>query len=123
MGLNFAAYEAIKDAMSEREREPNAFENLLAGGLAGSVSQTLTYPLDLLRRRMQISGLSSLGYANVGSVATIIDIVRTEGVRGLYRGIWPNVLKAFPTLGVSFAVYEVVKDLMDARATKKDSGP
>lgn len=43
----------------------------------------------------------------------IATIVRREGVRGLYRGIIPNLLKASPAQAVSFGSYELTKDLID----------
>ena len=33
-------------------------------------------------------------------------IVRTEGVRGLYRGIVPNFCKVAPAVSISYYVYE-----------------
>lgn len=64
---------------------------LLCGALAGSVSQTLTYPFDVLRRKMQVTGLNALGYKYNGAFDAMQSIVRTEGIKGLYRGLWPNL--------------------------------
>lgn len=94
---------------------------LCCGALAGSISQTvrlpllalspyspssalqLTYPLDVLRRRMQVAGLRSMGYGYNTTWEAVLQLVRTEGVRGLYKGIIPNLLKVGPSIGTSFA--------------------
>lgn len=58
----------------------------------GSISQTLTYPFDVLRRKMQVIGMKqSLGYKYTGAFDALRVIVRTEGIPGLYRGLWPNL--------------------------------
>jgi solute carrier family 25 phosphate transporter 23/24/25/41 len=64
---------------------------------AGSISQTLTYPFDVVRRKMQVVGMKSDVYGpKYGSaLGAVRGIVRTEGVRGLYRGLWAN-LRASP---------------------------
>ena len=59
----------------------------------GSISQTLTYPFDVLRRKMQVVGLGAgaLGYQYNGALDAARVIIKTEGVRGMYRGLWPNL--------------------------------
>jgi hypothetical protein len=59
----------------------------------GSVSQTLTYPFDVLRRKMQVVGLGqgALGYQYNGALDAARVIFKTEGIRGMYRGLWPNL--------------------------------
>jgi solute carrier family 25 phosphate transporter 23/24/25/41 len=59
----------------------------------GSISQTLTYPFDVLRRKMQVVGMgsSALGYQYNGALDAARVIIKTEGVRGMYRGLWPNL--------------------------------
>lgn len=59
----------------------------------GSISQTLTYPFDVIRRKMQVTGMGSLGYQYNGALDALQSIIRTEGVGGLYRGLWPNLRK------------------------------
>lgn len=59
--------------------------------LLGSISQSLTYPFDVLRRKMQVTGMNALGYKYNGAWEALGTIIRTEGIRGLYRGLWPNL--------------------------------
>jgi solute carrier family 25 phosphate transporter 23/24/25/41 len=60
--------------------------------LIGSISQTLTYPFDVLRRKMQVRGMgAALGPQYNGALHAFQVIVKHEGIAGLYRGIWPNL--------------------------------
>jgi solute carrier family 25 (mitochondrial phosphate transporter), member 23/24/25/41 len=55
VGLNFAVYEHVRKMVTpEGQRDPTAVGKLVAGGVAGAVAQTLTYPMDVLRRRFQV---------------------------------------------------------------------
>lgn len=42
---------------------------------------------------MQVTGMKSsgLGIKYTGAIDALQGIIRTEGVRGLYRGLWPNL--------------------------------
>ncbi|KAM0756143.1 mitochondrial carrier [Meredithblackwellia eburnea MCA 4105] len=113
VALNFATYEIFKAYLTTREHAPGTFLKLCCGALAGSISQTLTYPLDVLRRRMQVVGMSSMGYNYKNGWDAIFCIIRQEGLRGLYKGIIPNLLKVGPSIGTSFAVYEFSKDTIE----------
>ena len=44
-----------------------------------------------------------------GLAGCIRDTLRCEGLRGLYRGIVPNLLKAVPSISISYVVFENVK--------------
>jgi len=90
VGINFAAYESLRGVITPPEKT-TVPRKLLCGALAGSISQTLTYPFDVLRRKMQVTGMGSLGYHYNGALDALQSIVRTEGLRGLYRGLWPNL--------------------------------
>jgi len=55
VGLNFAVYEHMRKVVTPQgQRDPSAFGKLLAGGISGAVAQTVTYPMDVLRRRFQV---------------------------------------------------------------------
>ncbi|SGY32455.1 BQ5605_C002g01365 [Microbotryum silenes-dioicae] len=114
VAINFAAYESFKIYLSNAEgHPPGTLEKLCCGALAGSISQTLTYPLDVLRRRMQVVGVKGLGYEYSGAWNAVFTIIRKEGLKGLYKGVIPNLLKVGPSIGTSFAVYEATRDAID----------
>jgi len=115
VGINFAAYEALRGAITPPGRSSTA-RKLMCGALAGSISQTLTFPFDVLRRKMQVVGMPAggMGYRYSGAIDALRVIIRMEGVRGLYRGIWPNILKVAPSIATSFFTYELVRDLLIA---------
>ena len=75
----------------------------LCGALAGTVGQVVAYPIDTIRRRMQVQGFGPATYQYGGSIrATMRQIVREEGVRGLYKGMTANLCKVAPAVSISF---------------------
>ncbi|KAI0066241.1 mitochondrial carrier [Artomyces pyxidatus] len=113
VGINFAAYEALRGIITPPGKS-SVGRKLSCGALAGSISQTLTYPFDVLRRKMQVVGMSSgaLGYKYNGAIDAARVIIKTEGIRGMYRGLWPNLLKVAPSIATSFFTYELVKEFL-----------
>lgn len=124
IGLNFAVYETLKDFVlghlivrargaelkrMDKDRELPVVVRLICGGLAGGISQTVTYPLDVVRRRMQMKGISGDLFAYTSTKHAFTTIVQVEGVKGLYKGMWPNLLKVAPLVGIQFVTYEITK--------------
>lgn len=78
---------------------------LFTGGFAGFVSQTLSYPLEVIRRRMQVGGVVGDGHRlRLTEVAG--DIYRKAGMRGFFVGLGIGYVKVIPMVAVSFYVYE-----------------
>ena len=44
---------------------------------------------------------------------TLRVTMRREGIRGLYKGLLPNVLRVMPQSAITFLVYEKVMRLLD----------
>jgi Mitochondrial carrier protein len=56
--------------------------------------QTVTYPLDLVRRRMQVRALAAAGAPALGGTwAALRGIARSAGWRGLFSGLSINYMK------------------------------
>ena len=80
-------------------------ESLLINGIAGLMGQFVTYPLDIARRRMQLS------VNNQGSTYGVLaNLYKTEGWRGLSKGFSLNIIKGPITLSISFTSYDILKD-------------
>ncbi|KJZ77423.1 hypothetical protein HIM_03147 [Hirsutella minnesotensis 3608] len=113
VGLNFMVYESVRTYFTpEGEQNPSAVRKLLAGAISGAVAQTCTYPFDVLRRRFQINTMSGMGYQYKSITDAIRVIVRQEGVRGLYKGIVPNLLKVAPSMASSWLSFEMTRDFL-----------
>lgn len=87
--------------------------NLVCGGLAGLMAQTVSYPLDVVRRNMQVHGMVSDAHSSSRTLHMLLDLYRRLGlVGGVYRGLSLNYYRAVPQVAVSFSVYELMKQIL-----------
>jgi solute carrier family 25 protein 42 len=119
-GTTWATYETLKEHMLRRRGQPPCGElppmqNAVAGGAAGILGQAVSYPLDVVRRRMQTAVLQPGARAAPTMLAVFADLLRTEGVAGCYKGLSVNFLKAPIAMGLSFSTYSLVKQYMLSR--------
>lgn len=84
---------------------------LISGGVAGLVAQTSAYPLEIIRRRMQVGGAVGDGH-RLGMGETALGILREKGWRGFWVGLGIGYIKVVPMVAVSFFVYERSKIIL-----------
>lgn len=104
LSLCFGFYESLQSKffLSEGKQRSGILPTIACGGLAGVCSSCLVHPLDLLRRRQQM-GSGQPAWQVAG------DIVRSQGVAGLYRGLAPELFKVVPSIAINFYVYEFMR--------------
>lgn len=105
--IKFAAYEQIKRLIRRNENRPmEIYERFLAGACAGGISQTVIYPMEVLKTRLALR--------KTGQYTSIVDaalkIYSHEGIKSFYRGYVPNMLGIIPYAGIDLAVYETLKN-------------
>ncbi|XP_037904312.1 calcium-binding mitochondrial carrier protein SCaMC-2 isoform X2 [Hermetia illucens] len=104
--IKFAAYEQFKRFLRGNDkRQMSIYERFVAGAVAGGVSQTVIYPLEVLKTRL---ALRKTGQYK-GILDAMVKIYRYEGMRSFYRGYIPNMLGIVPYAGIDLAVYETLK--------------
>ncbi|XP_066551601.1 mitochondrial coenzyme A transporter SLC25A42 [Amia ocellicauda] len=111
-GLSFFTYETLKKLHAERtgRSHPYSYERLAFGACAGVIGQSASYPLDVVRRRMQTAGVTGHTYGTISG--TIREIVAEEGlVRGLYKGLSMNWVKGPIAVGISFTTFDLMQIL------------
>lgn len=87
-----------------RNQEPGIISFLLCGMISSATAMSATYPLGLLRTRLQASGMpGSVQYKSPGDVVS--QIYQAEGLKGFFRGFGPNLLKVVPASTISYGVY------------------
>lgn len=89
-----------------------AWAELTTGAVAGFVSQTISYPLEVIRRRMQVGGVVGDGH-RLTMVEVGRDIIREKGWRGFYVGLGIGYVKVVPMVATSFYAYERLKTFFE----------
>ncbi|XP_023653686.1 mitochondrial coenzyme A transporter SLC25A42 isoform X1 [Paramormyrops kingsleyae] len=112
-GLSFFTYETLKKLHAEKSgrTKPHTYERLAFGACAGLIAQSASYPLDVVRRRMQTAGVTGHSYSTI--LGTMHQIVTEEGlVRGLYKGLSMNWVKGPLAVGISFTTFDLTQILL-----------
>ncbi|XP_078387436.1 mitochondrial adenyl nucleotide antiporter SLC25A24-like [Cetorhinus maximus] len=118
-GIKFMAYEQYKRFFPSSHATLEVHERFVAGSLAGVTSQTLIYPMEILKTRM---GLGKSGqYSGIFDCAQ--KMFRTEGPRSFFKGYVPNVIGIIPYAGIDLAVYETVKNRYLQRYGRNSTDP
>ncbi|OQD74839.1 hypothetical protein PENDEC_c009G01027 [Penicillium decumbens] len=110
---SIAPYTTIPDSESKpkkgsRHPQLTAAAELSSGAIAGLVSQTSSYPLEVIRRRMQVGGAVGDG-RRLGIIETGRTIWLERGFRGFWVGLTIGYIKVVPMVATSFFVYERLK--------------
>lgn len=100
-----APYMAIELALVDSW--PQQVPGFMRGFAAALVATSICYPLDTIRRQMQLSAGSS--FASVFG-----SILGSDGFGGLYRGFIPNAIKNLPNKSVRYGVFGAAKEALAA---------
>ncbi|CAN4088664.1 unnamed protein product [Withania somnifera] len=114
-GIDLAAYETLKDLSRTyilRDSEPGPLVQLGCGTISGALGATCVYPLQVVRTRMQAQPTST-DAAFKGMSDVFQRTFQHEGLRGFYRGLFPNLLKVVPAASITYLVYESMKKSLD----------
>ena len=130
-GLKFFCYQGLKEAYFTAEaragpagsgrdaRHVPIYHKLCFGAVAGLLAQTVTYPLDVVRRLIQVQDIRQPGSGDFytgakleGTWHGLRTIVRTAGWRPLFNGLAINYVKVVPSTAIGFTVYDSMKTLL-----------
>jgi len=109
--LYWPLYEQTKYLMG-RESYTNTF---VSGAVAGSVASTITLPFDVLKTMKQIE----MGEKDIMDVKSGVSrtnreifrgIIKEQGVKGLFSGLTPRILKVAPACAIMISSYEFFKN-------------
>ncbi|CAH8633928.1 unnamed protein product [Schistosoma bovis] len=121
-GTAFFTFETLKETCLDRNKDPITgkrpkklypFENLCCGAVAGILGQTASYPLDIVRRRMQTANITGHPEYIESVYKTLRYVYKDEGfIHGLYKGLSVNWIKGPVASGISFTVYHQFQHLL-----------
>lgn len=105
-------YETIKKSycQAQQKKSLSRAEMLLIGAFSGLTASTISYPLEVARKRLMVGALH--GKCPPHMVAALSEVIRDEGLLGLYRGWGASCLKVMPSSGITWMFYEAWKDIL-----------
>ncbi|KAF8455633.1 mitochondrial deoxynucleotide carrier [Terfezia claveryi] len=111
MGIFFCTYESTRNSL-HRTNLSHGTTDAFSGTFAAVIAKTGVFPLDLIRKRLQVQGPTRELYIHrnipvySGIWKTARKTVSQEGWRGLYRGLTVALLKAAPASAATMWTFE-----------------
>lgn len=110
MSVHFATYETLKVLLKRRDVHGTP-KHILAGAGAGALGGVISNPLDIIKTRLQLQGVSgSPRYASARAAAR--DIFAKEGPMAFWKGTSARALYYAPGAAVSWSMYEFAKSVL-----------
>lgn len=105
-------YEKMKKSYCDAQKKESLSrpEMLFIGALSGLTASTISYPLEVARKRLMVGALQ--GKCPPHMMAALSEVLRDEGILGLYRGWGASSLKVMPSSGITWMFYEAWKDIL-----------
>ncbi|XP_043726161.1 probable envelope ADP,ATP carrier protein, chloroplastic [Telopea speciosissima] len=108
IAVNFCIFDLVKKSLPEKFQKRTE-SSLLTALVSATLATLMCYPLDTVRRQMQMKGTP---------YSTVLDafpgIIERDGFIGLYRGFVPNALKTLPSSSIRLTTFDTVKGLIAA---------
>ncbi|KAK0392645.1 hypothetical protein NLU13_2140 [Sarocladium strictum] len=126
MGIFFVTYEGLRARLAGLNM-PWGSDDATSGMVASVVAKTAIFPLDLVRKRIQVQGPTRNRYVYgdmpvyTSALRGIRTIFAAEGIRGLYRGLPISLIKSAPASAVTLWTYERTLNFMLSYDEAKES--
>ncbi|KAK6739630.1 hypothetical protein RB195_008243 [Necator americanus] len=104
----FGAYEASRYMLAKEGQEKDdigLLKTAASGAVGGMALWAAIFPFDSIKSRMQVSGGGNF-------LGLTLSVVRTEGIRALYKGLLPTLIRTCLASGSLFVTYEESKKFM-----------
>ena len=110
--IQFVVYEELKTLVTnDGNKKLGILEPLWMGAISKTIASTATYPWQTIKSRIQQrQNLDAKPYNGMIDCGT--RIIKNEGMRGLYKGLAPNLMRIAPSAAITFFTYENVKDFL-----------
>lgn len=98
--IKMSIYGPIRDKIAEGK--PSIHSRIIAGGLAGGIGSIFSNPFDIIKIRMQ----------SAQEITRCFTEFCRLGLKGLHRGILPNVQRSFVVNAAELATYDTCKNFI-----------
>ena len=123
-GLRIGLYPTVRDFICGKDikegKTPTLLQRIAAGLITGAFGITVASPTDVVKIRLQAEGKKPPGEPRryKGSIDAYKKIVAEEGVKGLYSGLFPNIIRNSVMNAAELASYDQIKSSIVRRFPK-----
>lgn len=115
-GFYFAGYEIsrrmfLKEGQSVAELP--VYATLFAGGMGGIFNWITVFPLDVIKSRLQTAETGRYKAGTQGMIQCANELIRENGVRSLYKGLTPALVRSFPANACCFVAFELAMKVLN----------
>ncbi|TQS37767.1 hypothetical protein Golomagni_01750 [Golovinomyces magnicellulatus] len=107
---NYIARNEIFEKKYQRTERLGVVATLTISGLAKVIAGTVTYPLQVMRSRLQV--IHSDNVSRLGIIRVSKSLWEEQGWKGFYKGLSINIIRVLPATWMTFLVYENMKYLL-----------
>jgi len=118
IAINFTVFDTLKTNLIPEKLDSEIKRGLYIlgiGACSAVIAQSVCYPMDTVRRRMQVKGSKYTSMVNAYGT-----IIQKEGFMGMYRGILPNTIKIVPNNGLRWLFYTYFCRMLDVERRKEN---
>jgi len=124
-GMRMTVYEEVRTSLQKENKDGfPLWKKVIAGMTAGGMGQFVASPTDLIKTQIQMEGKRRL-QGKPPRVNGVYDafkkIIAQNGIRGLWRGCWPNVQRAALVNLGDLSTYDSVKANILRNTNLKDN--
>jgi solute carrier family 25 (mitochondrial carnitine/acylcarnitine transporter), member 20/29 len=115
-GLNYGVYESVLPRLSHL---PDSIAIPVSAATAGFFLSWIVSPAELVKCRMQL-GAADIAHSYTGPIDCMRQVVRSEGLRGLFRGITGTLAREMPGNAVYFGTYKTLRKILPGKRQNTD---
>ncbi|XP_059502740.1 mitochondrial uncoupling protein 2 [Stegostoma tigrinum] len=122
--VRIGLYDSVKQFYTKGSEHVGVGSRLLAGCTTGAMAVAFAQPTDVVKVRFQAqANLSSPNRRYNGTIEAYKTIAKEEGVRGLWKGTFPNIARNAIVNCTELVTYDLIKDLLLKNGLLSDNLP
>lgn len=110
VSIRFASFSYFRRRLANETGALTPTRGVLAGSLAGLTESIIAVTPTERLKTFLISNATNQMKLYRGELHAYSDIIRTQSIRGLYRGLVPTILKQSSTQGVKMGSYNIIRE-------------
>ena len=108
----FYTYEGLREIFIHKMNIAPQIAVPISGGMSGALAWFVSFPLDCIKAGIQGQKIEKGVAPKVNGFQVAKSLWETKGLKGLYSGVTPTLVRAFLVSGSRFSAYEFAMSML-----------